>query len=157
MNELSAPTDGEFRPDVTVATIVLRSGCMLIVEEQVRGRLVLNQPAGHLEDGESLVAAARRETFEETGWHVTPTDFVGAYLWRNPEDGCHFLRFAFAARADRHEPDQPLDEGIVRALWMTPSELREAGGRLRSPLVLAVIDDFLAGRRLPLSAVREIP
>lgn len=156
MNELSAPTDGEFHPDVTVAAIVVREGRMLIVEEHVRGRLVLNQPAGHLEDGESLVAAVARETWEETGWRVTPTAFVGSYLWRNPEDGHHFLRFAFVARAGEHDPDRELDEGIVRALWMSPSELRAAADRLRSPLVLAAAEDYLAGCRLPLSSVREI-
>ena len=100
---------GQFwQPDVTVACVVVRDGRLLVVEEQVRGRLVLNQPAGHLEPDESLLEAARRETLEETGWHVEPTSFIGAYQWKSPpetaeDDGRHYLRMAFAADPIRHE------------------------------------------------------
>lgn len=155
MSDAVAPHDRIFRPDVTVAVVVPRDGRLLLVEERVRGRLVLNQPAGHLEAGESLPDAARRETREETGWDVQLTALVGLYRWAAP-DGSEFVRVAFAAEPLRHHADQPLDAGIERALWLAPSELRAAADRCRSPLVLAVAEDWLAGARLPLSAVRSL-
>ena len=145
-----------WQPDVTVATVVVRDGRLLVVEEQVQGALVLNQPAGHLEPDESLLEAARRETLEETGWEVELTAFIGAYQWTSPRDGKHFLRLAFAAEPLRHDPDRPLDEGIVRAFWLTPGELAAESARHRSPLVWKVADDFLAGRRLPLNALTHV-
>ena len=157
---------------MTVATVVPRDGRLLLVEERVRGELVLNQPAGHLEPGESLVSAAARETLEETGWEVSISHLIGVYRWcaddaaqgrasaaggRMPgAAGTAFLRFAFAGEPLRHHPERPLDRGIERALWLTPTELRAANGRARSPLVLAVVDDWLAGARLPLAALRDI-
>lgn len=145
-------SDGEaiWRPDVTVATIVARDGRFLVVEENVRGELVLNQPAGHLEPDESLLTAARRETLEETGWTVDLEHLVGVYQWRS-DSGEHFLRFTFAARALHHDAQQPLDEGIVRAVWLTRAEIASGNVRPRSPMVLRSIDDWLAGQRLPLS------
>jgi len=144
-----------WRPDVTVATIVPRDGRFLIVEEDVRGQRVLNQPAGHLEPDETLLQAARRETREETGWTVELEHFVGVYQWTSAT-GEHFLRFAFAARALAHDPVQPLDAGIVRALWLNRSEIAAGAAPPRSPMVLRCIDDWLAGNRLPLSAIREL-
>lgn len=144
-----------FRPDVTVAVVVPRDGRLLMVEERVRGALVLNQPAGHLEAGESLVAAAARETLEETGWEVAITHLIGFYRW-TAADGSAFLRLAFAGEPRRHDAARPLDDGIERALWMSPAEVRAAQSRLRSPLVLAVLDDWIAGARLPLSVVRDL-
>jgi 8-oxo-dGTP pyrophosphatase MutT (NUDIX family) len=152
---------GQFwQPDVTVACVVVRDGRLLVVEERVRGRVVLNQPAGHLEPDESLFDAARRETLEETGWHVALTAFIGAYQWKAPDaddgsGGRHYLRMAFAAEPVRHEPERPLDEGILRALWLTPAELSADAGRHRSPLVWRVVEDFLAGRRHPLDALQQ--
>ena len=154
---------GQFwQPDVTVACVVVRDGRLLMVEEQVRGRVVLNQPAGHLEPDESLLEAARRETLEESGWHVEPVAFIGAYQWTSPADGAddagrHYLRMAFAAEPLRHEPGRALDEGILQALWLTPEELRAQSGRHRSPLVWRVVEDFLGGRRHPLDAVQTEP
>lgn len=154
--------EGRFwQPDVTVATVVVREGRLLCVEERVGGVLVLNQPAGHLEPEESLLQAALRETREETGWEVRLTAFVGAYQWRAPPSadgsgGRHYLRFAFAAEPVAHDPAQPLDDGIVRALWMTPAELRQAQDRHRSPLVWQAAADFLAGRRNPLDLLRQL-
>ena len=153
---------GQFwQPDVTVACVVVRDGRLLLVEEQVRGRLVLNQPAGHLEPDESLLEAARRETLEESGWHVEPIAFIGAYQWKSPDEaddpGRHYLRMAFAAQPLRHEPGRALDEGIVQALWLSPAELKAEAGRHRSPLVWRVVEDFLAGSRHPLDAVRMQP
>lgn len=149
--------EGRFwQPDVTVATVVVDAGRLLCVEDRVQGRLVLNQPAGHLEPDESLLEAALRETREETGWDVRLTAFVGAYQWKVPETGAHYLRFAFAAEPVAHDPARALDEGIERALWMTPAELRAASDRHRSPLVWRVVADFLAGRRHPLDLVAQL-
>jgi 8-oxo-dGTP pyrophosphatase MutT (NUDIX family) len=143
-------------PEVTVAAVVVRDGRFLLVEECINGRLVLNQPAGHLEDRETLVEAAIRETREETAWRFEPEALVGTYLWRNPVNGRGFLRFAFCGTVDDHHPRQPLDTGIVRALWLTPAELQAQPARLRSPLVMRCIDDFLLGRRQPLDSVSSL-
>ena len=127
--------EGRFwQPDVTVATLVVRDGHLLCVEERANGQLVINQPAGHLEPDESLVEAAVRETREETGWNVRVTHLVGAYQWK-AETGRHYLRFAFAAEPVDEIPGATLDEGIVRALWLTPGELQVLAPRHRSPLV----------------------
>ena len=149
--------EGRFwQPDVTVATVVVRDGRVLCVEERANGELVLNQPAGHLEPDESLLDADLRETVEETGWDVRLTAFVGAYQGKAPETARHYLRFAFAAEPLRHHPERELDSGIVRALWLTPAELLEARARHRSPLVWEAVADCLGGRRLPLSLLRQI-
>lgn len=149
--------EGRFwQPDVTVATVVVSDGRLLCVEERVNGRLVLNQPAGHLEPDETLADAALRETREETGWDVRLTAFLGAYQWKAPETGRHYLRFAFAAEPDHHDPGRPLDDGIVRALWMTPQELQDARDRHRSPLVWRVVADHLAGHRSPLDLLQHL-
>lgn len=141
-------------PHVTVATVVVRDGRLLLVEEAIDGRQVLNQPAGHLEPDESLAAAAVRETLEETGWAVRLSAFIGTYQWTAP-DGTPFLRFAYAAEPVSHDPGRPLDDGILRALWLTPAELKADPGRLRSPLVWQVVADYLAGQRHPLCIVKE--
>lgn len=154
--------EGRFwQPDVTVATVVVDDGRLLMVEEHAHGQLVFNQPAGHLEPDESLLQAALRETREETGWDVELTHFVGAYQWKTePQDdgtpGRHYLRFAFAARPLQHHASQPLDEGIVRAVWLTPAELQAQAGAHRSPLVWQAVQDYLSGRRFPLSALQQI-
>ena len=141
-------------PHVTVATVVVRDGRLLLVEEAINGRQVLNQPAGHLEPDESLAAAAVRETLEETGWTVRLSAFIGTYQWTAP-DGTPFLRFAYAAEPVSHDPGRPLDDGILRAVWLTPAGLKADPGRLRSPLVWQVVADYLAGQRHPLSIVKE--
>ncbi|WP_295949350.1 NUDIX hydrolase [uncultured Xanthomonas sp.] len=144
-----------WQPDVTVATVVVRDGRLLQVEEAIAGALVLNQPAGHLEPDETLIEAAVRETLEETGWQVQPTAFIGAYQWK-ADTGRHYLRFAFAADPVAHDAQRPLDTGIVRALWMTPAELEAEAPRWRSPLVWQVVADYLAGRRYPLDLLRQV-
>lgn len=146
-----------WQPDVTVATVVVRDGRLLLVEEYAGGdSLVLNQPAGHLEPDESLVQAALRETLEETGWDVELTAFIGAYQWKVPDNGKHYLRFAFAASPLRHDPSRVLDEGIERAIWLTPEELERERPRHRSPLVWRVASDFLGGRRHSLALLQHI-
>ncbi len=142
-----------WQPDVTVATIVVHEGQLLMVEEEVSGRRVLNQPAGHLEPDESLIQAAVRETLEETAWQVELTHFVGAYQWYAAESDRHFLRFAFAAQRIAHQAERTLDNGIIAAHWLSPSELFERSAEHRSPLVGRVVTDYLAGQRFPLSAV----
>lgn len=149
--------EGRFwQPDVTVATVVARDGRLLCVEERSNGQLVINQPAGHLEPDESLVDAALRETREETGWNVRITHLVGAYQWKAEETGRHYLRFAFAAEPIDQIPGHALDEGIVRALWLTPVELQALAPRHRSPLVWRAVTDFLGGSRHPLSLVQQL-
>lgn len=154
---------GQFwQPDVTVATVIVRDGRLLMVEEEVQGQRVLNQPAGHLEPDETLYAAALRETLEETGWQVRLTAFVGAYQWKAPvaadgSGGRHYLRLAFAADPLEFDAGRALDEGIIRTLWMTPAELQDDHARHRSPLVWRVAEDYLAGRRFPLDALAHLP
>ncbi|HBK55163.1 MAG TPA: NUDIX hydrolase [Xanthomonadales bacterium] len=150
------PDAAFFGPDITVATVILHAGRLLVVEEIVRGQRVLNQPAGHLEPGESLHAAAIRETLEETGWDVRLCHFIGAYQWTADPPQRSFLRFAFAAEPIRHHPDRPLDDGIEAALWLTPGELAARAGQHRSPMVWRVVADYLAGQRLPLDSVAAI-
>ena len=144
-------------PRVTVACVVADSDRYLMVEEEVNGRLAYNQPAGHLDDGEGLLDAAVRETLEETGWTVELEHFIGVHQWRSKEHGEAVIRFSFAARALSHDATRPLDTGIERALWMTRSEIAALGDRLRSPFVMMSIDAWLAGRRLPLSALDYLP
>ncbi len=146
-----------WRPDATVAAVVQREDRFLFVEERVRGRLVVNQPAGHLEPDETLIDAVVRETREETGWVVAPTALIGIYQWRSPDDGTGFLRFAFAARAVREVPDAVLDAGIVRALWLTAEELNGGAHRFRSPLVRLAVEHHLAGQRWPLDMFKAAP
>ena len=154
--------EGRFwQPDVTVATVVVRDGRLLCVEERTNGHLVINQPAGHLEPDESLVEAAVRETREETGWNVRITHAIGAYQWKAPvapdgSGGKHYLRFAVAAEPLDEIPGATLDEGIVRALWLAPSELQALAPRHRSPLVWQVVADYLGGQRHPLSLVQQL-
>ncbi|MDE1894737.1 MAG: NUDIX hydrolase [Pseudomonadota bacterium] len=146
-----------WRPHVTVACVVADGDRYLMVEEEVAGKLAYNQPAGHLDDGESLHQAAVRETLEETGWTVELQHLIGMHQWRSTEHGEAVLRFSFAARAVGHDPGRPLDTGIRRALWLTRAEIADLGGRLRSPMVLLSIDAWLAGRKLPLDSLGYLP
>lgn len=145
-----------WKPHVTVAAIAERDGRFLVVEEQVRGRHVFNNPAGHLEPDESFIDAVRREALEETGWEFEPDAITGIYLWKNPEVDATFLRVAFHGRCTRHHPGRPLDKGIVAAHWLSRAELADGTRPLRSPMVLHCIDDALAGRRYPLDILGHI-
>lgn len=141
-----------WKPDVTVAAVIERSGRFLLVEERIRGRLVLNQPAGHLEDGEGLLDAVVRETLEETAWRFTPESLLGIYHWRSPR-GHTTLRFAFTGSVQDYDAQRPLDPPIVTTHWLAREEIAQRSSRLRTPLVLRCIEDYLAGRRLPLEAL----
>lgn len=138
-------------PRVTVAAIVENDGRFLLVEELAEGRLVLNQPAGHLEYGESLIDACHRETLEETGWAVEPESVVGLYRRIESSSGITTLRVCFSARTVEHYPDRPLDTGIERTLWLDRDQLAACADRHRTELVLRCVDDYLAGARHPLS------
>ncbi len=140
---------------MVVAALIERDGKFLLVEEETDGALVLNQPAGHLDEGESLIDAVIRETLEETAWHIEPQALLGVYRWPHPAKPITYLRFAFVARALREEPNRTLDAGIVRALWLTAEEIRAARARHRSPQVERCLDDYLAGRCYPLDLLME--
>ncbi len=142
-------------PRITVATVVARGSQLLFVEEESAEGLVLNQPAGHLESGESLLDAALRETLEETAWSVRLTHFIGIYQWCAP-GGREYVRVGFAAVPLQHHPERELDAGIHRALWLTPARMRAERARLRSPMVESLVDDWLAGARHPLAMARAI-
>jgi ADP-ribose pyrophosphatase YjhB (NUDIX family) len=145
-----------WKPNTVVATIVEQDGRFLLVEEESDGRAVFNQPAGHLDPGETLLDAARRETLEESGWHVEPVGLVGIYLAEPPGKAITYQRFCFRARAVRHEPERPLDREIIRAVWLTYEEIRAVRDRHRSPLVMRCVDDYLAGHDHPLSIIRDL-
>jgi 8-oxo-dGTP pyrophosphatase MutT (NUDIX family) len=151
---MSAGQERPWKPNVTVAAIIEHDGCFLMVEEETRQGIRLNQPAGHLEAGESLIHAVCRETLEETAHPLTPGWLVGIYQLTAPENETSYLRFAFAGRAQAALPDRKLDTGILRAIWLTLAELRACTDRHRSPLVMQCVEDYLSGRRYPLELVR---
>ncbi|HEX4387282.1 MAG TPA: NUDIX hydrolase [Steroidobacteraceae bacterium] len=143
-------------PDVTVAAVTETAGRFLIVEERINRRLVFNQPAGHVERGESLLAAVVREVREETAWQFEPRGLLGVYLWRNPAAHRATLRFAFTGTVRNHDAAQRLDHGIVRTHWLSPPELAARAGQLRSPLVMRCIEDYLVGAPQELAAVSGV-
>jgi ADP-ribose pyrophosphatase YjhB (NUDIX family) len=146
-----------FQPHITVATMVEQDGRLLCVRERKHGEVVINQPAGHVEAGESLSQAAFRETLEETAWSVRVTGLLGIYIFQPAPDAGVYHRYCFIAEALKHDPVQRLDDGILEAVWLTPHELIERGGEHRSPLVQRCVDDYLAGRSLPLDVIYEHP
>ncbi len=143
-------------PDITVAAVTETGGRFLVVEERINRRLVFNQPAGHVEQGETLLAAVVREVREETAWSFQPQAVLGVYLWRNPASGRSYMRFAFTGTVKDHDAAQPLDRGIVRTHWLSRQDLQDREPRLRSPLVLRCIEDYLGGARLPLEPIAKL-
>lgn len=144
-------------PHATVAAVIESEGRFLMVEELAGGSTsVYNQPAGHLESGESLLDAVIRETREETAWQFHPEYLVGIYRWQVPPGGDTYLRFCFCGQVSGHRPEQVLDEGILAAHWLSRSQLETEPARLRSPLVMRAIDDYLAGCRHPLEILHEV-
>ena len=139
-----------WKPSVTVAAVIERDGRFLVVEEEADGRRVLNQPAGHLDPGESLVAAVTREVLEETTHRFTPTALLGVYRWHYAAQDVTFLRFAFRGRLDGAEQGRALDKEIIALHWLTPEELAARSAMHRSPLVERCVSDYLAGRSFPL-------
>lgn len=145
-----------WKPDVTVAAVAERDGKFLFVEERAGGRLVLNQPAGHLEDGETFVDAVVRETLEESGWRFRPEAIVGVYVWRPDAAARTFLRVAFSGVLEAREAARPPDRAILRLRWLTREQLAEPGLRLRSPLVRRCVDDHAAGIRFPCEMISHL-
>ncbi len=149
-------TSGIWKPSVTVAAVMERDGRFCLVEEEIDGRLVLNQPAGHWERGETLAHAAAREAREETGYDFAPTHVVGVYGWHLAAKDVTFLRFAFGGEATGWDPERALDKEIRRVVWMTPEEVRASAPQHRSPLVLACVEDALRGARHPLDLLAHL-
>lgn len=147
-----------WKPHVTVAAVVAHEKRFLMVAETIAGRRVINQPAGHLEPGESLLEAVSRETLEETGYRFRASSLVGIYQWR-PErgaDGQAFLRFAFAGEVEATPGGAGLSSEIDEVLWVQAGELARRANEHRSPLVGRCVDDYLVGRRYPLSILTSL-
>lgn len=153
--------DQRWRPSVTVAAVIERDGRFLMIEEETSEGLRINNPAGHLDPGETPAEGCAREALEETAWHFRPTHLLGVYISRfqraTTGEDITYLRFAFTGELGAEEPGRALDHGIVRTLWMTPDELRATADRHRSPLVLRCLEDYLVGVRLPMSAIHADP
>jgi 8-oxo-dGTP pyrophosphatase MutT (NUDIX family) len=139
-----------WKPNVTVAAVIERDGHFLLVEEETAQGLRFNQPAGHWEPNETLEQGAAREALEETAYRFKPQHLLGIYRWHSDNANVTYLRFAFTGEITGHEPERALDKGIVRAVWMTPDEVRATQERHRSPLILRCVEDYLAGKRYPL-------
>jgi 8-oxo-dGTP pyrophosphatase MutT (NUDIX family) len=150
-----------WKPNATVAAVIEQNGRFLMIEESTRNGLKINQPAGHLDPGESLIDAVERETMEETAYRVRATALLGVYMSRYvnlpTNTDVTYLRFAFVCEVITHEPNRPLDHGIQQAMWLTPAQVKADSERFRSPLVLTTIDDYLSGKRYPLSAIFTHP
>ncbi len=146
-----------WKPSVTVAAIIERGGKFLLVEEESFDGLKLNNPAGHLDPGESPEQGCVRETLEETARHFKPEALVGIYLARQPSatngEDISYLRFAYCGSVGEPEPGRTLDHGIVRTVWLSSDEIRASSARHRSPMLLQCVEDYLAGRRYPLELV----
>jgi len=153
--------DPRWAPSVTVAALIHQDGRWLLVEERTPEGLKLNNPAGHLDPGESPLQAVVRETREETGRVFTPEALVGVYLGRfqrpSTRDDVTYLRFAFSGTVGERLPGSVLDTPIVRTLWLTAEEVAAAAARHRSPLLARGIQDHRAGRRYPLDLVVTDP
>ena len=152
-------------PSVTVAAVIAREGRYLLVEEHTPEGLKLNNPAGHLDPGESTLQGVVRECLEETACHFQPEALLGVYLSRfirpaqdgRPAQDITYLRFAYCGTVGEREPGRALDQPIVRTLWLTPDEIRASAARHRSPLLLRCMEDHLAGQRFALDTVWADP
>lgn len=145
-----------WKPHVTVAAVIERDGKFLLVEENTDDGVRLNQPAGHWENHETLEQGTAREVLEETAYHFTPQWLVGVYRWQHPRKDITYLRFAYGGEIGAHEPQRTLDDGIIRAVWLTPEEIRASAERHRSPLIVLCMEDYLAGKRYPLGLVTHL-
>ncbi len=152
---MSVNNERTWNPSATVAAVVERDGNFLIVEQPREQGIVFNQPAGHLEDDESLISAIIREVKEETAWTFSPEYIVGIYRWRSTETGKTHIRTTFCGSVSDHDAEQELFDGIIKADWKSITELRSSK-QLRSPLVVKCVDDYLAGAQYPLSILQDI-
>jgi 8-oxo-dGTP pyrophosphatase MutT (NUDIX family) len=145
-----------WKPHVVVAAVIEQDGKFLLVEEHTDDGIRFNQPAGHLEEGESLIEAVRREAFEETAHHFEPEALLGIYRWQHPSRPSKtYLRFAFTGQITGFDPTAALDTGILRAVWMSVEEIVETRQRHRSPLLLQCVTDYLVGQRYPLAMLTD--
>ncbi|MDG1821300.1 MAG: NUDIX hydrolase [Methylophilaceae bacterium] len=145
-----------WKPHATVAAIVEKDGLFLLVEETTSRGMRFNQPAGHLEDGETILNAVIRETLEETAYDFTPEALLGIYHWKHEHNNTTYLRFAFIGTVGKHHPEQALDDGIIRAVWMSIDEIREKKDFMRSEQVLACFEDYLTGKHYPLETITHL-
>jgi ADP-ribose pyrophosphatase YjhB (NUDIX family) len=145
----------QWKPNVTVAAIAEKNGSFLIVEEEADNHVVFNQPAGHLEKNETLIDAVKREVMEETAWEFAPKSIIGFYIYPNSHIDIVYLRVCFHGICIKHFPNQSLDEGILRTVWLTRDELEKKRDKMRSPMVLTCIDDYLAGKAYPLEILNH--
>ena len=143
-------------PHITVAAVLEKDNRFLLVQENIAGKQVINQPAGHLEDNETLLQATSREVLEETGWHYQPRSLIGIYHWKSSTNADTFLRFCFTGDLLEHEPHRDLDSAIEQVLWLEQDELYKRAAQMRSPLVQKCIDDYLRGIRIDLSVLNHI-
>jgi NADH pyrophosphatase NudC (nudix superfamily) len=144
-----------WKPHVTVAAVIEQDQRFLFVEEETSSGLQFNQPAGHLEDGEDLISAIKREVFEESAWQFEPEHIISVQLWRKNPDFPSFVRVCFTGHCHSYNPNQQLDQGIVGTHWLSRAEIEAERHRLRSPLVLISIDEYLSGQRHPLSLLKS--
>ncbi|MAS81567.1 MAG: NUDIX hydrolase [Legionellales bacterium] len=146
----------QWKPNTTVAAIAEQNSRFLLVEESINGKLVYNQPAGHLEYGETLIEAVKREVLEETAWEFEPESLIGVYLYPNPHQSeITYLRFCFYGNCIKEHIGQVLDNGINRAVWLTSEEIQKEQKRLRSTLVSRCVNDFQSGKRYPLDLIHH--
>lgn len=146
----------QWMPHTTVAAIVEDNGKFLLVEEVTERGNRFNQPAGHLENNETLIEAVIRETLEETAYTFKPESLLGIYHWKHEHNDTTYLRFAYIGSVSNHQPYHALDEGIIRAMWMTADEMRSNAMLMRSPQVLTCVEDYLSGQQFPLSVVTHL-
>jgi 8-oxo-dGTP pyrophosphatase MutT (NUDIX family) len=145
-----------WKPNTTVAAVIEKDGHFLMVEEETADGIRINQPAGHLEDGENLFDAVRRETLEETAYEFTPKQLLGIYHWQRNDRNITYLRFSFIGELGQHHAGQSLDKGIIRTVWMSLDELKSSQAFHRSPQVLKCVEDYLSGQAFPLLAITHL-
>jgi 8-oxo-dGTP pyrophosphatase MutT (NUDIX family) len=145
----------DWTPHITVAAIIESEQRFLLIEEESDGLTVFNQPAGHWDEGETLIEAVARETLEESAWHFEPQGIVGIYQYTSPTNQTTYLRICYSGKHHSHAPDRALDTGILRTVWLTRDEIANLPN-LRSPMVLRCIDDYLAGKPYPLSLMTQL-
>lgn len=145
----------QFKPNTTVAAVISCKDRFLLVEEVENGRHVYNQPAGHLEAKENLIDAVKREVLEETGLRLSPDYLSGIYYFHRPELNLYFLRFCFVFKLDEALQSSPLDEEILATHWLTLGQIKDKLAQLRSPMVLDCVNDYLAGKKIPLTALKS--
>jgi 8-oxo-dGTP pyrophosphatase MutT (NUDIX family) len=146
----------DWKPDITVAAIIARGAQFLMVEELIKGQRVINQPAGHVESNESPYDAVIREALEETTWRFTPRHIVGTYVWRSASSGLDTFRIAYCGELGTQDASRGFDRPVIANHWLSRDQLVAMNGSLRTPMVLRCVDDYLAGRRLPLDAIADL-